>query len=130
MKHLEEVAFLLKALTSKLHGVDLSEVQRCLRTLTKRHFSVVGWMRLCKNDPDVFVTTGNFKASLEGLLLYLLHGLAPLLTIFCSKLDIHQQRSRENRGSSYELFNPECLCALNNLGQSITVSIQVYLKTL
>ena len=112
-------------MTSKLHGVDLSGVQRSLRTLSKRHFSIAGWMKLCENDPDVVVSAGSYTTSLKGLLLYLLHGLAPLLTIFCSKLDIHQQRSRESRGSSSELFNPKCFSALNDLGESITVSIHV-----
>lgn len=123
--HLGEVTLLVKALIDNLCGVDLSEVQRNLRILNKRHLSVMGWMRFCRQIPEVIVNVGGFTATLQGLLLYLLHGLAPLLALLCSKLENHQQRNKESRRLLSDLYNPMFLNVLEELGIAVTVSLKM-----
>ena len=112
-------------MADNLHGVNLTRIQKNLQTLNCRSLSVLGWMRHCQHtgSPAVFVTVGGYTASLKGLLLYLLHGLAPLLTIISSKLNAHQQRNKDFRGLSSDLYNSSFSDTLEDFAITLTVRL-------
>ena len=97
--------------------INLTEVRKNLKTLGKRHLSVAGWMKYCCNSPVVTITSGDHSTSLNGMLLYLLQGLIPLITVLSVKLE------------RLDVF-PEMILVLKGFGESLMVSGHCFLSLL
>ena len=93
--------------------MNLTVVRRNLRALGKRHFSIAGWVKHCSNLP-IIITAGKYTASLTGLLLYLVQGLIPTISVLSDKLD---------QFGNY----PEMLQILKAFGECLMVSEKFYM---
>ena len=106
---MEDVTLLVNAFMEDSQQINLTEVRKNLKTLGKRHLSVAGWMKYCCNSPVVTITSGDHSTSLNGMLLYLLQGLIPLITVLSVKLE------------RLDVF-PEMILVLKGFGENLMVS--------
>ena len=108
-QHLEDVTLLINAFIEDSQQINLREVHKNLKALGKRHLSVAGWMKYCCNSPVVTITSCDHSTSLNGMLLYLLQGLIPLITVLSVKLE------------HLDVFT-EMILVLKGFGESLMVS--------
>ena len=121
--HLEEIMLLINTFLEDSQLMELTEVHRNLQALCKRHFSVAGWIKHCSNSP-IIIKASKYTASLAGLLLYLLQGLIPTISLLSEKLNVFSKKCPEIlqilKAFGECLMVSEFLCILNNLCKEIS----------
>lgn len=106
---------------------DKQFLQLKLKNLSKLYLSVNGWMEmsedLSKLEPVVDDDSSQ-RPPLNAILIYLLEGIIPLITAFCSELALHLSGASD--ACNVELKSP--IGILVEMGNMLVVSIlQVFL---
>ena len=70
------------------------KIELKLRSLNK--LSVNGWMEISKSLNEFKDSSVTLSSDLNGLLIYILEGIIPLMTAFCSEFALHLNRSNDS----------------------------------
>ncbi len=83
-------------LIAKLKPSEKKMVELKLRSLNKLHLSVNGWMEISKSLNELEDSSVTVSSDLNGLLIYILEGIIPLMAAFCSEFALHLNGSNDS----------------------------------
>ena len=81
---------------AKLKPSEKKIVELKLRSLNKLYLSVNGWMKISMSLNEFEDSSGTLSSDLNGLLIYILEGIIPLMTAFCSEFALHLNGSNDS----------------------------------
>ena len=121
-EHLEKLAIaineeIIKAIRP-LQSEQKEALQKLLRWLDKTPLSVGHWME--KSNIVIDSLSLDQPQNLNGMLLYLLEGLLPLLTAYCTEMSLH---ITVGTGHDFNILSPKKVALLIDIGKAFAVSL-------
>ena len=93
-------------------------IQNLLRWLRKTCLSVGYWMEKSDRINSLVLDQANQIHNLNGILLYLMEGLLPLLTAYCTEMSLHITGS-----NFFNIISHKNIAVLIDIGNAFAVSI-------